>query len=145
MNLPFGSVVLNTSFRYMIPFILQYGIYVLVHGEYSPGGGFQAGTLLAIGVILARLVQGEGASFDITGNTALIFAGLGTLIFAGIGVLSLLWGGNVLEYGVFPLEVDKASELHPIGILGIEVGVTICVAAVIIAIYDALARRDDAI
>ncbi|MBZ4686678.1 MAG: mrpB [Clostridiales bacterium] len=145
MNKPFGSIVLDISFRYLVPFILMYGIYVLIHGEYSPGGGFQAGALLAIGIILARLIQGEESSFNISGDTAVILAGLGTLIFAGVGVISLIWSGNVLEYGVFPLNVHKESELHPLGILGIEIGVTICVAAVIIAIYDALTRRDDAI
>lgn len=144
MRRRFGSIILDASFRYLVPFILVYGIYVLIHGEYSPGGGFQAGTLLAISIVLTRLVQGDEARFDITGNTAVILAGFGTLIFAFVGILTTFWGGNVFEYGMLPFDMEK-SELHPLGILGIEIGVTICVMSVIIAIYDALARKDDEI
>lgn len=73
----FGGIILNTAFRYMIPFTLMYGSYVLFHGEYSPGGGFQAGALFAIGVVLTRLVQEEQAMLNVSGNNALILAGFG--------------------------------------------------------------------
>ncbi len=142
MNRPFGTTILDTAFRYMVPFIMVYGVYVLLHGEYSPGGGFQAGALLAIAVVLTRLVQGREAVFDMKGDTAIILAGLGTLIYAGLGVLTVIWGGNFLDYAAIPLDLH-AKELRPLGILVIEVGVTICVMGVIIAIYDALTRKDD--
>ena len=75
------------------------------------------------------------------GDLALILAGMGTFIYALIGILTLLWGGNFLEYGVFPLMIP-AAEKHALGIDGIGVGVTLCVMATIIAILDALARRE---
>lgn len=143
MNRPFGSIVLDTSFRVLVPFTLVYGIYVLVHGEYSPGGGFQAGALLAVGVILARLVQGEGAIFNIKGTKALILAGIGTFIYGSIGFSTILFGGKFLEYGKFPIHLHDPAELHAIGMLGIEIGVTICVMATIIAILDALTKGGD--
>lgn len=43
MKKSFGGIVLDSSFRIIIPFTLVYGMYILTHGEYSPGGGFQAG------------------------------------------------------------------------------------------------------
>ena len=55
---PFGGIILDSSFRIIIPFTLVYGMYILTHGEYSPGGGFQAGALLAVGIVLVRLIQG---------------------------------------------------------------------------------------
>ena len=64
MGKPFGGVVLNSAFRVIVPFTIVYGVYVLTHGEFSPGGGFQAGALLAIGIVLARLVQGQDAKLD---------------------------------------------------------------------------------
>lgn len=142
MNKRFGSIVLDTAFRLIIPFILLYGVYVLIHGEYSPGGGFQAGALLGIAVVLTRLVQGEKASFDITGNSAVILAGIGTFIYGLIGVVTIFFGGSFLEYGVLPVG-DYIPARHTLGILGIEIGVTLCVMATIVAIFDALSKRGD--
>lgn len=136
-----GGVLLNTAFRVIIPFTLIYGSYVLFHGELGPGGAFQAGAVLAIGVLLSRLIEGDKAVFNISGNTALILAGIGAFIYGGIGVLTVLMGGNFLDYEKLPLSLP-AHELHSLGILGVEVGVTICVMCTIIAIFDALTRRE---
>ncbi|MBZ4654701.1 MAG: mrpB [Peptococcaceae bacterium] len=142
MNRKFGTIILDTAFRYLVPFILVFGMYVLMHGEYSPGGGFQAGALFGIAVVLGRLIQGEEAMLNISGNTAIILAGIGTFIYGFIGVLTMLFNGNFLEYGAFPLNMAEADR-HALGILGIEIGVTICVMATIIAIFDALTRREE--
>lgn len=142
MNREFGSIILSTVYRYFIPFILIYGVYVLMHGEYSPGGGFQAGALFGIAVVLDKLVQGDKAVFNISGSAAIILAGIGTFIYAFIGVLSMVFKGNFLDYGVLPLAL-KESERHAMGILGIEIGVTICVMATIIVIFNALTRREE--
>jgi len=142
MNKEFGSIILSTAYRFFIPFILIYGVYVLMHGEYSPGGGFQAGALLGIAVVLDKLVRGDRAVFNISGGIAIILAGIGTFIYALIGVLSMVFKGNFLDYGVFPLAM-KESERHAMGILGIEIGVTICVMATIIVIFNALTRREE--
>ncbi len=140
MNRDFGSIVLDTAFRYLVPFILVYGVYVLLHGEESPGGGFQAGALFGIAIIIARLVQGEKCELNIPGNAAVVLGGLGTFIFGFIGLLCIFFGGNFLEYGV--LSFLPEPQRHTLGILGIEIGVTICVMATIITIYDALTRRE---
>jgi len=142
MNERFGTIVLDTAFRFMVPFIILYGVYVLINGESSPGGGFQAGALFAIAVILSRLVHGEKAVFNISGNTALILAGIGTFVYGFVGVLTLMYGGNFLEYGVFPMDI-LITEKHALGILGIETGVTICVMSTFITIFDALVGEED--
>ncbi|NLJ99884.1 MAG: hypothetical protein GX318_01430 [Clostridia bacterium] len=142
MNRPFGTIILKTFCRYITPFILLYGIYVLIHGEFSPGGGFQAGAVLAFAVILGRLVQGDGARVNMSGNLGILTAAGGGLIFAAVGLMSIPFGGHLFNYGVYPLNMP-ADEMHPLGILGIEVGVTLCVMGVIIAIFDALTRKDE--
>jgi multicomponent Na+:H+ antiporter subunit B len=142
MNERFGTIVLNTASRFVVPFITLYGVYVLINGESSPGGGFQAGALLAIAVVLSRLVYGEEAIFNISGNIALVLAGIGTFLYGSVGLLTLLWGGKFLEYGISPFLLPTA-EKHALGILGIEIGVTLCVMATIIAIFDALTRKEE--
>lgn len=143
MRKPFGGIILDSAFRIIVPFTLVYGVYVLTHGEYSPGGGFQAGALLAVGIVLARLIQGADTNFNISGRLALILAGIGTFIYAATGFLTMLGGGKFLEYGALPVNLHVAHEMHALGILMIEIGVTICVMMTIITILDAIVERED--
>lgn len=140
----FGSIMLEATFRYMVPFIMLYGLYVWVHGEYSPGGGFQAGAPLAVGILLSRLIYGEDAAWNVSGRTATIVAGLGAFIFAGVGFLATFFSGHILDYGALPIPIAE-SDLRAYGILTIEFGVTLCVAGVIIAIYDVLSREEESL
>lgn len=138
MNPRKESIIITTAFRYAIPLLFTYGIYVLVHGKLSPGGGFQAGGVLAMVVVLSRLVEGDKAHINISGNNAFIAAGLGTFLFALVGWLAVVFGGNFLEYSNWipwgMSELDK----HFWGILIIETGVMVCVMATIVMIYDAI-------
>ena len=144
MKKPFGGIVLDSSFRIIIPFTLVYGIYILTHGEYSPGGGFQAGALLAVGIVLVRLIQGaDKESFNITGAKAIVCAGVGTFIYAATGWLTLAGGGKFLDYTFLPVAMHHWGELHALGILMIEIGVTVCVMMTIIDIMDAIIERLD--
>ena len=78
MKEPFGGLILNVAFRMLVPFTIVYGVYVLCVGEFSPGGGFQAGALLAVGVLLARLILGFDTKFNVLGKTSVVLAGVGT-------------------------------------------------------------------
>jgi multicomponent Na+:H+ antiporter subunit B len=116
---------------------MLFAMYVLVHGHDSPGGGFQAGTILAAVVILIRMVRGEEAAWGLDRTTALILACSGVVIYAGIGFLALLFAGNYLDYGALPLPL-AAAEVRAMGTLGIETGVTLGVTGVLVLIFDAL-------
>ncbi|MUU17031.1 MAG: sodium:proton antiporter [Phascolarctobacterium sp.] len=120
-----------------------YGVYVLIFGEAGPGGGFQAGALLSIGVVLSRLIMGDHASFNISVKNSLVLAGVGTFIYAATGWLAMLNGGNFLDYSYLPFKAEHTNELHALGILFIEIGVTICVMMTIINILDAVVERGD--
>ena len=143
MRKPFGGVVLDSAFRVIVPFTIIYGIYVLTHGEFSPGGGFQAGALLAVGVVLARLVQGENAKFNIKGTHAVMLAGLGAFLYAFTGILPMFFDGNFLEYSYLPVHLRETAEIHAFGILMIEIGVTLTVMMTIIDIMDVLVKKGD--
>lgn len=143
MKKRFGGVVLDVSSRLIIPFSMVYAVYVLVFGEYGPGGGFQAGAVMALGIVLARLVKGEGARFSVSGPTAVAFAGLGAFFYSLVGWLSMGDGGLFLEYGKLPFQFLDYHQLHALGILLIEIGVTVCVMMTIIGILEALLKRED--
>lgn len=144
MKKGFYNIILDASFRILVPFTLVYGFYVLIFGEYGPGGGFQAGALLAVGVLLSKIIQGkEKAKFNIKGSSALMLAGIGTFIYAFVGFATLIMGGKYLEYEALPFPVQTLVERHPWGILGIEIGVTLCVMATIITIFSALTGEEE--
>ncbi len=136
------SIIVKTAFRYLTPLLFVYGIYVLIHGEYSPGGGFQAGAVLAMVVILSRLVEGGEARINVSGDTVFILAGIGVFIYALVGWITVLAGGKYLEYAKLPLNVEEVFR-HQYGILGIEIGVTLTVMATIIVIFDAITRKGE--
>ncbi len=144
MKDPFGGVLLNIAFRLAVPFSLVYAIYVLILGETSPGGGFQAGVVLAFGIILARLILGEDSKiFNIRLKNSLTLAGIGTFIYTFAGWLTLFGGGKFLDYGHLPFHLEETHELHALGILMIEIGVTVCVMMTILNIMDVVMKRSD--
>lgn len=144
MKEPFGGILLHIAFRLLVPFSLVYAIYVLILGETSPGGGFQAGVVLAFSIVLARLILGEDTPvFNIKLKNSLALAGIGTFIYALAGWLTLFGGGKFLDYGFLPFAIEETHELHALGILIIEIGVTVCVMMTILNIMDVVTKRSD--
>ncbi len=134
--------VIRTVSKVLIPFIQLYALYVIAHGELGPGGGFQGGVILGSSIILLVLAYGidEGRRM-ISEKTSDILSSTGVLIYAGVGVLCLLAGGAFLEYTAMPLPTKKIAS--SLGIYGIEIGVGMAVAAVMITIFFETARLDD--
>jgi multicomponent Na+:H+ antiporter subunit B len=132
-------LILRVVAKMLIPGILLFALYVQFHGDYGPGGGFQAGVIFAAGVILYGLVFGiENLRKFAPPAVVTFFIGLGLLIFAGVGVASMIMGGNYLDYGVFGHDFAEGQHL---GILLVELGVGITVAAVMIMIFFLFADR----
>ena len=58
-----NNPIVSLVSRVVSPFIMIYALYVIFHGHYSPGGGFQGGVLLASSMILHRLSLGRKESY----------------------------------------------------------------------------------
>ncbi len=130
--------ILRETSHLLIPAILLFALYVQFHGDYGPGGGFQAGVIFASGIILYAMLHGvKYAEKVISFNLAKVLAASGLLIYAGVGVADILLGGNFLDYNV--LAHDPVHGQHW-GILIIELGVGLTVAMVIIGIFYAFAK-----
>jgi multicomponent Na+:H+ antiporter subunit B len=132
--------VLRITTKYIVPPIILFGLYVLFHGEYSAGGGFQAGVIVASAFTLYSVVFGVDVAEQVAPPRLLgALACVGVLVYAGVGVLTLLLGGNFLEYATL---ADDELTGQQRGILLVEVGVGITVASVMIIIFFAFARRE---
>lgn len=132
-------LVLRVITKLLAPYILLFALYVQFHGDYGPGGGFQAGVIFAVGFILYALIFGlENARMVAPPGIIRVGVATGVLIYAGTGVATLLLGGKFLDYSV--LAHDAAHGQH-YGILIVEFGVGMTVAAVMISIFFTFAAR----
>ncbi len=133
-------LILRTVSKLLIGTIVLFALYVQFHGDYSPGGGFQAGVIFAVAFILHGIVFGL-VTVQRVFPPWLVHkcAALGVLVYAGTGVLSMLLGYDYLDYGAFT--PDHPSHGQHYGILVVELGVGITVAGVMISVYYAFAGR----
>ena len=132
-------LILRVVAKILIPFIMLFALYVQFHGDYGPGGGFQAGVIFAAAIILYAIVFGLDVARRVM-PLALVrmMIAAGVLIYAGVGVASLLIGGSFLDYSVLAHDPVHGQYL---GILLVELGVGITVAAVMIAVFFMFAGR----
>jgi len=134
-----SQVVLRVIAKLLIPFILVFALYVQFHGDYGPGGGFQAGVIVAAAVIFYALIFGLPTAQRLVPEWLVeTMVALGVLIFAGVGVGGLALGGNFLDY--FVLSADPVSGQH-LGILLVEAGVGVTVSGVMLMIFYMFAGR----
>jgi len=131
------DLINKTVCRILIPFIQIYALYVVAHGDYSPGGGFQGGVIFGSSLILLAISYDLKTLVERVKEKLLgIFAALGVLIYAGTGALCLLMGGNFLDYGkLAPLIPGHSGHIRALGMLVVEIGVGIAVMAVMTLIY----------
>ena len=133
------DVILRVISKLLIPFVVLFGFYIQFHAEISPGGGFQAGVIVAAGVILYAIIFGLDAAIRIVPVRAVeVMVSLGVLIFGGTGVISLFLGHNYLDYDALGAEQVAAQAL---GIHLVELGVLLAVTGAAIAIFYAFAGR----
>jgi multicomponent Na+:H+ antiporter subunit B len=133
------NLILRFLAKYLFPVIALFALYVQFHGDYGPGGGFQAGVIMSVAFIFYALVFGIETTEKVLPIGVLrIMASTGVLIYAGTGVTTLLMGGNFLDYDI--LSAIPLQGQH-IGIMVIEVGVGITVSSVMMMIFYAFTDR----
>ena len=133
------DVIFRVAAKIIIPFMLVFALYVQFHGDFGPGGGFQAGVVAAAVVIFYSIIFGLEAARQIFPQRIVeMMVPAGVAIFAGVGVLNLLLGDNYLDYS--SLMHDPAHGQH-IGILLVEIGVFVTVSGTMVAIFYTFVGR----
>jgi multicomponent Na+:H+ antiporter subunit B len=134
-----GDLILRVFAKILIPFILLFAVYVQFHGEYGPGGGFQAGVIVAAAVVFYALIWGlEGARRIAPDWLVETMLAAGVLLYATVGVAGIVLGGNYLDY--FVLGSTPVDGQHR-GIFWVEVGVGVTVSGVMLKIFYMFADR----
>lgn len=134
------DIILRVAVKLIIPFILLFALYVHFHGDFGPGGGFQAGVTIAAAIILYALIFGLAAAKRAVPSGLIDFlVPLGALIYLSGGLPGLLFGEKYLDYDVYGSDPLHA---HEWGVFIVEAGVLVTVAATMIAIFYAFAGRE---
>ena len=133
----YKNPILRVCTKVLFAPIILFGLYVQFHGDYGPGGGFQAGVIIASAFILYSIVFGlnEGKQL-LPEKMNLFLLALGALIYGGVGIISMLLGENFLSYNI--LGTSAQSGQH-IGILLVEFGVGLTVCNVMISLFNSFA------
>ncbi len=132
--------ILRIVAKFMIPYILLFGLYVQFHGDFGPGGGFQAGVIFAAAFILYSLIFGvQNGRKVLPAWVTRVLLAAGVLIYGGTGVASFFFDANFLSFNV--LSSDPVAGQH-LGIILVEFGVGVTVAATMITVFYVFAGQD---
>ncbi len=132
-------LVLRVITKFLIPLIILFAFYVQFHGDYGPGGGFQAGIIFAAAFILHGLVFGVANTQKVISSEILkISAAFGVLLYAGTGMASMFLGAEFLNYNVLSATSVKGQHL---GILLVELGVGITVASIMLSFFYVFSKQ----
>ena len=133
-------LILRVITKLLVGTIILFAFYVQFHGDFSPGGGFQAGVIMAVAFILYGVVFSlEKVQQVFPPWVVHKLLALGVLIYAGTGIFSFFKGFNYLDYSaIVPSHPEEGQHY---GILIVELGVGITVTGVMVAVYYAFAAR----
>lgn len=128
----------------VVPFILVFGVYVVAHGHYGPGGGFAGGAILAVGVIVTRFTLDSSVSERLCPQGAAVVALMGGMaLFLLAALVPLGVGGVALDYADLPAGDLSDPTRRYLGIFVVEVGVGAAVFGGILFLFDQLAGSED--
>ena len=134
-----GDLILRIVAKLLMPFMLLFALYVQFHGDYGPGGGFQAGVIAAAAIVFYAITFGLASAQRLVPERLVErLLATGVLVYAGVGFAGLLLGGNYLDY--FVLDRDSVHGQHR-GIFWVEAGVGITVAGVMLKVFYMFAGR----
>jgi multicomponent Na+:H+ antiporter subunit B len=134
-----SDLILRVIAKLLMPFMLLFALYVQFHGDFGPGGGFQAGVIAAAGIVFYALIFGLAAGRRLAPDWLVEkMLAAGVLLYAGVGVAGIVLGGNYLDY--FVLHADAVHGQHR-GIFWVEAGVALTVSSVMLKLFYMFAGR----
>ena len=138
-----STIIIQKISKIMIPFIQLFGLYIIVHGPVSPGGGFQGGVIIGTSIILMVLIYGlPETQKAITHKLLNLMDSGGGMVYIMVGILGILAGGKFLEYLIIPAPFSLSPtdvSLAMVIIIGIAIGVHM--VALVASLFFHMAER----
>jgi len=93
------SLIVKVVTRLTVGLILLFGIYIVLHGHVTPGGGFAGGVIIALSFVHLMLAYGKDVALKKLPKTVMsFFEGLGAILFLGIALLGFTGGYFFLNF-----------------------------------------------
>ena len=136
-----NNPILRISTKILFAPIILFGLYVQFHGDFGPGGGFQAGVIFSAAIIFYSLIHGVNKTKKIISNRLVeVLTAIGVLLYSGVGVFCILLGGEYLNYSV--LGKSSVAGQH-LGVLLVELGVFITVSSVMLLFFYSFTDKNN--
>lgn len=137
------SVIFEVVTRLLFHLMILYAIYLLFSGHNSPGGGFAAGLVVGIALMVRYLAGGRYELGEAAPVHPGLLLGTGLFLSAGVGLVSLLLTGNPLRSLLIDLYVPLLGEVHFVTSLFFDVGVFLVVVGLVLDILRSLGAEID--
>ena len=131
------TLIVKTITRLTVGLILLYGIYIVLHGHLTPGGGFAGGIIIALSFIHLMLAFGKDVAFKkVSRPVASLFESIGAVLFLSIAVMGFVGGYFFLNFFV---NKGTPFSLFSAGIIPLcNIAISFKVGAGLFAIFVAL-------
>lgn len=137
------SVIFEVVVRLLFHTMLVYSIYLLFSGHNAPGGGFAAGLVTGIALIVRYLAGGRYELGEAAPVQPGLLLGLGLFLSAGVGLVAQLAGGSVLQSWILDIHLPVIGDIHLVTSLFFDVGVYLVVVGLVLDILRSLGAEID--
>ena len=137
------SVIFEVVVRLLFHTMIVYSIYLMFSGHNAPGGGFAAGLVTGIALIIRYLAGGRYELGEAAPVQPGVLLGLGLFLSAGVGMLALLAGGVVLQSWIIDIHLPVIGDVHLVTSLFFDIGVYLVVVGLVLDILRSLGAELD--
>jgi len=137
------STVVRTVARFVLPVVVLFAVYTILHGEPSAGGGFQGGAIIGASIIIFALVWGLPEATDrMPLGARLPLESSAMLAFLAMGVIGLAYGVHFLTFILPGLSAGVAETVRSLMLTVIEAGIGVGGGIIFVSIVFAMMRED---
>jgi multicomponent Na+:H+ antiporter subunit A len=137
------SVVFEVVVRLLFHTMIVYSAFLLFSGHNAPGGGFAAGLVTGIALIVRYLAGGRYELGEAAPVQPGALLGSGLFLSAGVGLVAMLAGGSVLQSWIIDVHVPLIGDVHLVTSLFFDVGVYLVVVGLVLDILRSLGAEVD--
>lgn len=132
--------LLHTIVKLLLPLIIVYGVFIVLHGHLTPGGGFSGGAILGTALVLYGLAFGQEASLKIfPESVSKYLESGGVLAIVVIGLIGLFVGGYFLSNAAIGIPLGTPGDLLSGGIIPLlMIAIGLKVGSTLMTLFNAL-------
>jgi multicomponent K+:H+ antiporter subunit A len=136
-----STVIFRTAARLLVPLSLLFGVFIFFKGHQTPGGGFVAGLVFSMGVVVHRMAQGAAQTRWLLHAKERTLIGLGLVLALATGAGSLLFGLPFLTSRFGYLELPGDQHVEWATVMGFDLGVALVVTGTVVGMINALGEE----